>query len=252
MEQRAGTGVRTHRVRNEEVTDCARALSDVVETIFRVLDGLAEGLSAEWRRAASAQEPFTTSNLTVLQPLIFSALDRRAEFDSAGYVLEGAVLADRHRYLEWWHRSDGASFQPLILNLDPASPDHYDYYSMEWFLAARDHHRRFVSGPLIDLPCAEAHIMTFSLPVVADGVFVGIAGADVAMARLELLTVPPMLRLPAPSVLVNSSRRVIAASDARWAPGDKLRSVPSGDEPDWQAVVPVTSDLGWVLAVAAV
>ena len=122
---------------------------------------------------------------------------------------------------------------------------------MEWFLAAIIERRRFASGPKIDLPCADVYIITFAHPVVADGEVLGVSAADVALSRFESKVRPPLQRLPAPAVLVNSERRVITSNDPRWATGEKLRELPVADEPEWQMVVPVTDDLGWLLAVAA-
>ena len=107
--------------------------------------------------------------------------------------------------------------------------------------------RRFVSGPLIDLPCADVYIMTFSSPVVIDDQLLGVAGADVAVARFESHIVPPLRRLEVEAVLVNRERRVIASNDARFTTGEKLPSVPGSDDP-WHTVLPVTDDLGWLLA----
>jgi hypothetical protein len=229
------------------VEESARSLSAVIEELFAPLVALAARLEESWRVTGGAG--LTTGELTALEPAIFDSLDAVPEFDGAGYVMAVGALADRERYLEWWHRSDHALYQPLVLNLDPTSPDHYDYDTMEWFVAGRVEGRRFVSGPLIDLPCAESHIMTFSQPVIVDGRFVGVAGADVAMSRLEARLVPPIRRLGGPAVLVNAHRRVIAAGDARWAAGDKLKTVPEPGE--WGATCPVTPDQGWVLAARA-
>jgi hypothetical protein len=81
-----------------------------------------------------------------------------------------------------------------------------------------------------------------------DRVVLGVAAADVAVARFESLILPPLRRLHAPAVLVNSGRRVITSNDASWITGEKLSAVPVvGDE--WQAVRPVAGEVGWTLAV---
>ena len=237
------------RVDQAAVEASAAELGDVIERMFAPLTKMAGALAAAWDGASGS--PYGTGELMELQGIIFDSLDVVSEYDSAGYVMYPGILSDRDQYLEWWHRTDQSSFQPLILNLDPSSPDHYDYFNMEWFVAAREEARRFVSGPLIDLPCAESHILTFSQPAVWQDRLLGIAGADVAMSRLEMLIVPPLRRLQGPAVLVNGNRRVVAAGDARWAAGDKLRTMPSAGDPAWQTVAPVTPDQGWVLAVAA-
>ncbi len=238
------------RIDPAEVVRCAGHLGAVIDELFAPLEILSDRLDLAWRGTAARGAAFSTGDLATLEPSIFKSLDQVAEYDGAGYVMAVGSLVDRERYLEWWRRGREAGYQPLILDLDPSSPDHYDYDNMEWFVAGKTEGRRFVSGPLIDLPCAESHIMTFSRPVVVDGVFVGVAGADVAMSRLEALLVPPLRRLGAPAVLVNAHRRVIAGSHARWAAGDKLRSLPVDGEGEWQATGAVTTDQGWVLGVA--
>lgn len=245
-----------------EVDACVGAVERAVNTVFDALRTMAETMEASWR---DGHGPFTADDITGFQPSIFEQLDAQRTFDSAGYVMSEFALNGPRRHLEWWHRAgtagDGSerhSFQPLILNVEPGTADCYDYYSMEWFFAALSQQRRFISGPHIDLPCADVCIMTFSDPVVVDGpdgerpdldrVVLGVAAADVAVARFESMILPPLRRVPVPAVLVNSQRRVITSNDASCITGEKLAAVPVvGDE--WQAVRPLLGDVGWVLAV---
>lgn len=236
------------RLAADVVSRCARELAAATAIVFGALDEMARPLAEAWR---DGPRPLTTEHLTALQTHVVASMDEQATFNGAGYVLAEAALADRPRYLEWWARSPVSGFEPLVLNLDPTAPDYYDYYRKDWFQAALIDHRRFVAGPLIDLPCSNVCILTFSSPVVVDDVFVGISGADVALSKLESALLPPIRRLDAPAVLVNDERRVITSNDARWATGER---VPAFDAPDgetrWQSIVDVTPDLGWRLAVA--
>lgn len=233
------------------VARCAADLATAAGDVFASLERLGAAMAASWH---DDPRPFDHGRLSALQVHVFTQLDQRPEFESAGYVLTEDALADRPRYLEWWHRAGDRGFEPLLLNLDPDAVDYYDYYAMEWFAAALADHRRFVSGPLIDLPCADVCIMTFSSPIVVSRVggdrLLGIAGADVALSRLEATLLPPMRRLGAPAVLINSERRVITSNDARWTTGERLPALPHGGTAEWQAAIPVTADLGWSLAVA--
>ncbi len=233
------------RLAADVVTRCVRELAAATAIVFAALDEMARPLAAAW---TDGPQPLTTEHLSSLQTHVFRQMDEQPTFSGAGYVLTESALRDRPRYLEWWSRSPGHGYEPLILNLDPAAPDYYDYYSMEWFFAALAEHRRFVSGPLIDLPCSNSCILTFSTPVVVEGFLVGIAGADVSLAKLEAALLPPIRRLDAPAVLVNKERRVILSNDARWTTGEKLP--PFGDGDEWQTLVDVTDDLGWRLAIA--
>jgi hypothetical protein len=231
---------RSLRHAHESASEIAHAVDDV----FATLDRLGAHLADAW-----VPDRYETADLAVLQPAVFFALDARPEFDSAGFVLAEGTLADRRRHLDWWHRTDAGDYEFLLLNVDPAAPDCYDYYAMEWFLAAVHEQQRAVSGPLIDLPCADVYIMTFSAPVVVGGRLLGIAGADVAVARFENEIVPPLRALPDQAVLVNRERRVIASNDSTFSTGEKLPMLPGTDD-SWATVVPVTDDLGWVLATA--
>jgi hypothetical protein len=227
--------------------------SAVVDRVFGSLTVLAGALADHWRgvTAESGRDrlTFTSADLAPLQPAIFETLDGQPTFDSAGYVLAEEALADRRRYLDWWHRLDGPGYHPLILDLDVASPDCYDYYQMDWFEAAVANQRRFVSGPLIDLPCAAVYVLTFSQPVVVDGQLLGIAGADVALSRFEDELIAPLLDVSAPAVLATAERRVVVSNDSRWTTGEKLKMLPTTQAEEWQSVLPVTHDLGWVLAI---
>lgn len=231
------------------VEQAAASIAAAVADVFRALEQLGDRLAVAWRAADDAGHSFDTGDLAGLQIDVFAMLDEQPSFESGGFVLAETTLADRRRHLDWWHRNESAGFDFLVLNLDPDTADCYDYYAMEWFAAAIDGHRRFVSGPLIDLPCADVYIMTFSSPIVTGGRVLGVAGADVAVSRFEDRIVPALRTLPQQAVLVNRERRVIASNGATHTTGEKLPAMPADDD-GWRVVVPITDDLGWTLAVA--
>lgn len=237
----------TSPVTTVAVDRCVAGILAATDDIFSGLTTMASALLDAW----DDERRLRAADLAALRPHIFEQLDRHSAYDSAGYVVSEPALADDPRHLEWWHRGQNHGYEALVLPVEPGVPDCYDYYSMEWFLAALIDRRRFASGPKIDLPCADVYIITFTHPVIADGVVLGVSAADVALSRFESTVRPPLQRLPAPAVLVNSERRVITSNDPMWTTGEKLRELPAADEPDWQMVVPVTDDLGWLLAVAA-
>lgn len=249
MNRRARRSATLAPVDRDAVAQCATDLAVAADAVFASLRVMGDALAAAWQ---ADPRPFDLPRLGALQTHVFAQLDEQRAFESAGYVLTEDALADRRRYLEWWHRAGDRGFEPLLLNLDLGAPDCYDYYAMEWFAAAVADQRRFVSGPLIDLPCADVCIMTFSSPVVVErGRLLGIAGADVALSRLEATLLPPLRRLGAAAVLANRERRVITSNDARWITGERLPAFATTGTGEWHAVVPVTADLGWTLAVAA-
>lgn len=242
-----------------EVDACVADLDAAIGSVFDGLRAMAKAMEDAW---LAGLRPLTPDDVTGFQSNIFEQLDAHRVFDSAGYVLSENALSGARRHLEWWHRGETSpagsvptgTFQPLILDVEPGAPGGYDYYAKEWFFAALGGKRRFISGPLIDLACADVCVMTFSDPIIVGGPdgeseVIGVAAADVALSRFESMILPPLRRLAAPAVLVNSQRRVITSNDAAWISGEKLPVAPAPGDREWQAVHPVTGDLGWTLAV---
>ena len=229
------------------------ALKQCVDAVGAAADGVRDALATMAAAMVDAWDVggrrFTVADIAALQPHIFEQLDRQPWFDSAGYVMSEPALADQPRHLEWWRRDQRYSYLPLVLTVEPGAPDCYDYYTMEWFLAALNEQRRFASGPKIDLPCADVYIITFSYPVIAGGEVLGVAAADVALSRYESQVRPPLQQIAAPTVLLNGERRVITSNDPAWTTGEKFRELPVVANPEWQAVEAVTDELGWILAV---
>lgn len=233
---------------DDDVARCVIQLAAAADEIFATLEELGQKLAGAWHACSAAGKPYATNELAVLQHDIFEVLDGHPAFNSAGFVLAEGTLADRARHLDWWHRTSTDRYEFLVLNLDPGTIDCYDYYSMEWFDAAVSEHRRFVSGPLIDLPCADVYIMTFSSPIIVDGRLLGVAGADVSVALFESRIMPPLRTLAVDALLVNRERRVIASNVAKFTTGEKLPTRPGTDD-TWRSVRPVTDDLGWLLSI---
>ncbi len=234
---------------SEAQVEAAAALANAANELFGVLETLAHRFVEVWCdvTGGDASAEFFTGDIAALRSEVFAAIDANPAFESAGFVLVEGVVADGPRCLEWWHRERSGEHDRISFNLEPGTPDCYDYYDKEWFAAAVADGRRFVSGPLIDLPCADVYILTFSQPIVANGRLLGVAGADVAVSRFEHRFLPPLRTLPRPSLLVNSERRVIASNDAAFTTGEKLQTLP-GVDGSWVSVQPVTPDLGWLLA----
>ena len=90
-----------------------------------------------------------------------------------------ASSAGHDRYLLWWQRS-GEDLARLRLNFDPTSVDVYDYLQMEWFQRGpRPARPRRRSAPTSTTPAPGSTSSPASVPVVIDGRFLGVAGADI-------------------------------------------------------------------------
>ena len=140
---------------------------------------------------------------------------------AVGLGLVVAPRAERPLRLEWWQVDpDGGRVRTLEPDLRPTSMGYYDYTATEWFDVPRRTGRRHVVGPYVDVHGTGRYLLTLTEPVVVDGEFVGVAGADVSVRRFET----HLLRLLGPSpgsfVLVNDEDRVVLSTAPRWLVGE--------------------------------
>ena len=225
----------------------AADLAAAVEKVFTELDDLADAFSGIVGGCLAAGRTPVVADLAPLRLLGDAALDGDSLLVGAGAVLAPGLLADADRYLEWRQRGADGRYRPLLLDVDPASEDPYDYPEMEWFRVPCAEGRRMVGGPYFDYRGADRFALTFARPVVVDGVFAGVAGADVPLATLEADLLPVLRRVPLRAALVNHENRVVTANTPHYATGARVRPGDGGVPLD---VVPVLPDLAWHLLVA--
>lgn len=223
----------------ENVAAPAHRLFAALDRLSGSLTQVMLGVRGEGRRPARA-------DLAGLRAVAEELLAADRLVLGAGVVLEPGLLADADRYLEWRQRAAGGRYRALVLDVDPASDDPYDYPEMEWYRVPRDERRRMVTGPYYDYRGAEHFELTFAVPVIVGGEFVGVAGADVPLSALEAELLPVLRRVPLRAALVNHEDRVVTANTPHYATRERARPV-AADLP--ARVVPVIDDLGWSLLV---
>lgn len=231
-----------------DVATVAALLAGPVERIFGELRPIATAFAGIVAAATAAGRRPVVADLAGLRPLADAAMGADGLLVGAGVVLEPGLLADADRYLEWRQRGRDGRYGALVLDVDPASEDPYDYPEMEWFRVPRDERRRMVGGPYFDYRGADRFALTFALPVVVDGVFAGVAGADVPLAVLEAELLPVLRRIRTRAALVNHESRVVTANTPHYATGARVRPGGPGEPLE---VVPAVEDLPWDLLVAA-
>jgi hypothetical protein len=234
------------------IKDCdpdtaADQIAMLLEAIFSDMARVVDRVIEVHRAAAERGEDFTGQDLAAVRPLILEQLHSRSFTDGLGVVTATDLVAHHSRYIEWWRR-DGAEVAPLVLNFDPSSVDIYDYLEMEWFVRAQCDNRRTVFGPYVDYAGADHYVLTLAAPIV-DGHFLGIVGADVRMEFFEPELLNVLQDLDEPAILVNSERRVVAATSHDATVGARLAMMPHVGDRGVLAAVPVGADSGWVLAL---
>jgi hypothetical protein len=187
----------------------------------------------------------TSAALMPLRDVADAVLDDAAEVYGAGVVVTPGVLADEERFLQWRQRQPDGSLDDLLLEVDARGDDPYDYPEMEWFRVPATEGRRMVSGPYFDYLGNERYTLTYAVPVLVSGAFVGIAGCDVIIAQLERSLLPVLRQIPARAALLNHERRVVTANAPSLVTGERvaLEELEAGQR------FPVTADQGWSLVV---
>lgn len=196
------------------------SLADDIERVFQSLRGTAAAFAASY---AARPGPYTLADLASLRPRIHETLDAFGDLAiGTGVVAAPGLLRDAPYWLEWWWRPGDGTPEPLRVNLDPDGPDFFDYFNDEWFevpIRSGDPH---VAGPYVDYACTNEYTFTLSVPVHHDTRHLGVAALDVPCDRLERRIMPALCAEPSPRALLNPDGRVIAASTAAAAPGDRL------------------------------
>ncbi|HWJ80878.1 MAG TPA: cache domain-containing protein [Nocardioides sp.] len=140
----------------------------------------------------------------------------------AGFVAAVGFLEDTRWWLEWFARGDGAKADRLACETDPEGAGFYDYEFLPWYVVPRDTGRRHVTGPYVDYLCTDDYTLTFTDPVLVDGVFAGVAGADVKVETAEALLLPSLRAARRRLVVVNAHGRIVASNSGRHVCGDLL------------------------------
>lgn len=226
-----------------EALALAARIGALVEPVFAGLEALGEEVRACRVRAKACVE----RDLAPLEGAVAARMRAHPSAVGMGYVAAPGVVAGQERFMAWWQRA-GDDLARLRLNFDPASVDVYDYLDMEWYRSAERGGARNAFGPYVDYSGSGQYVVTASVPVLVDGEFVGVAGADLAMDRVERRLVEALRGCDVEAVLVNDESRVLAANTSRWVWGARITPPVKGRD-GFEEVVAVPGGPGWVVAV---
>ena len=233
--------------------DLARRLaeeaSNTLEPVYAHLDRVVD----EVLRCRPPRAALSEAHFSGLQRLVADVLTAERGMWGMGFIAAPFVVDGLERFLAWWQRHDDRVTR-LRLNFDPTSIDVYDYLQMDWYQLAQRGQRRVAYGPYVDYSGSDMYTITATTPVVADGTFLGVAGADLVVGEVERRLLDVLRRTTEDAVVVSTERRVIAANTPRWFVGSRLPAMPTAgpraDPAGFREVAELPVGIGWVLAIA--
>ena len=224
--------------------ELAAEASKAVEPFYGLLDAVAE----EVLRSRPPRAALTETHFSGLQRLLAELLTHEHGLWGMGFVAAPSVVEGRERYMAWWQRHNERVAR-LRLNFDPNSIDVYDYLQMDWYQLAQRGQQRVAYGPYVDYSGSDMYTITATIPVMADGTFLGVAGADLVVGDVERRLIEVLRHTDEDAVVVNTERRVIAANTPRWLVGSRLDTVPTEDD-TFHEVAELPLGNGWSVAIA--
>lgn len=218
------------------IEDIVGVRAEVEELAGHALQ-LTDQIAAAVGTALAARATPRRADLHAVEPLVVPALaDGDNPVQGAGFVAAIGLLHDAPWWLEWFARDPDGRPQRLITHSEPHGIGFYDYEHLPWYVVPRDTGRSHMTGPYVDYLCTEEYTLTFTTPVVVDGNFCGVAGADVAVKRVEQALLPALRASGARLAVVNSFGRILSSNSGRHLCGDLLEGFNLADVEDVQRV----------------
>ena len=199
--------------------DLATELRLIFDRTVNLLEDIGHEVSGAFDKQSTARELYAEVARKVLP--------RLAQLDDVvhglGFMAEVGILAEARYWIEWWQRaSDGTFDRDYSHQLDPTRDDFYEYWSKGYMTRPRDTGEPSAMGPYVDYGGVDDYLVTVSVPVTNNGVFVGIMAADIRVASLERSVAPWLAQADGACILLNSERRVLLSNSVRYNVGDVL------------------------------
>lgn len=227
---------------------CAQQLDETLKTTFSQVRHLAEAAQAIWERIEADGRQPTAKDLASLRPTINQKLLAPGAFScGGGVVVKPSSLADREMYIEWWYLAAAGKTLPLNPSFDQHRTSYYDYTKMPWYIRPKSTGFGAVEGPYIDLYGTNMYVLTFTVPILAQGRFVGVAGLDLPLHSIERRLLQCLLHLKDETILISHDDRIIASNTANWMVGDLFSDLSSQKYLNGDRLELSESDAGWSL-----
>ena len=224
QQRRKHDALRTEQRRFREVAD------SIGTTVCEVIGSASEIAAAVERLVGDVEGgPHRTvkADLETLNPFIESLIEKHGELlVGAGFVADPEFLEDAAHWMDWRLAGDN-EFRQLEVSLDANDISNYDYIHAEWFESPKRGADAAIVGPYVDFGGTNAYVVTITVPVRLDDVFLGVAGADLSVDRVEAILRRMTRRLGLAAMVITAEGRVVASSIPRQYPGTLLRNLDS-------------------------
>jgi hypothetical protein len=221
------------------------AAESLVEKVFGAVSTVKARLLDVLTTGPTHREHLQPSDLAELRPGLIEVLAHHREIVvGMGMIVAPGLLPHERRRLEWWQYAPGRE-QPSALQVDlnPDSLGFYDYDAAEWFSVPRRTGRRHIVGPYVDAHGTDRYLLTFTAPVLVDGTFLGVVGADVPVSRFERRLLGAWGGRGTELTIINNQGRVVMSNCSHALSGDLL------SDPDHSTVRVDLPDVPWHVRV---
>ena len=195
------------------------AIGEMVDEAFATADRIGDEVCA---RLAGRPHP-ARGDLSGVESIAVAAMaEPGSRIQGAGFVAAVDLLAHETWWLEWFVREDDGRPNRLEVPTDPEAMGFHDYEPLAWFAVPRETGRPHITGPYVDNLCTEDYTLTFSRPVLLDGRFAGVAGADIGVRAAERSLLPVLRSSSRRLAVVNADGRTLVSNTGTLVCGDLL------------------------------
>lgn len=211
----------------------------IIESAFTEVGALAERASDLSAAALDRNGTLASSDFQPLTPRITDALRRLGTpVQGLGIIVDANVLIDQPFWLSWIVLEEDGTIAHSHHVTNPNREDFYEYSLAEWMSTPRKTHAKAIAGPYVDYGGTDDYILTLSVPILASGRFLGVAAADIPLARVERLLAADLHAIQNPCAVLNAERRIVVSNSATLPVGALA-------EPRPQTHQSAFGDMGW-------
>jgi hypothetical protein len=185
---------------------------------------LAAKAGALWTNRSSPLK-VAPKDIGALETMSKEFLGKHPTAVGAGVIFAVEAIENQGGIVEWWTtRAQG--IEKLEFDLTPGGERFYDYQSMPFFASAKSTGEQSMWGPYVDYLGLDEYILTHTAPMQRDGQFIGVAGYDIRIRKLEELFMPALRAIPGDAALLNENHTVVVGNSGAYLVGERLRTIP--------------------------